>query len=621
MQGKGSARRFRADESGQVAVLVALLFTVLVGFAGLAIDAGRFYAERRNLQNAVDAAALACAGGQNLGLTPAQSIQRGRDVFALDTVTSPVGVTATLPATAVYQPNIPGDGRNLSEGIVSSGAGCRAATATTVHTYFIQLFGMSTIGVFANAYAARDGGFLPVVVQRWENPPGPAGGYHDHTKQSGNDSANCVKGAADNCPDASDANPGLEFTLEGQGAKALNDSSFRGNIVLDIREFETSTHVGYNGVAGDANPDTQKDLEAGWITAPGGYPGPDLCAALPNQFQPCAQVAVTNGNTSGVYIDAFTKRYSVGDVVMLQVYDGFVKTVSNFTIAPPTVVDIGINETKTAGNVVVAGNNQFQPTAVALTVVADPGDPANPIKIGTMTPGTLTPSSAATSFTSAWTNVATTGAAKGIYAMYVHGVAAAPFQQISHDQMVVLNVGGQTKDFDPANSTTANSVSPSGPVANYTVNLKAKAGWSTPVTLTFDSCPGGQSAGPPYKCYFNNDTSQKTFPLTPTGSGASVTASVATASLGGNHYPFDIRATGLDVGAPVTRIIQMSLDVDTASGNRNDYVDVLGYTLFRVTAVASNHVDGVAVTGMVLDPNDDRLARGRAVRLKPWETP
>ncbi len=621
MHTRGGSGGFRADESGQVAVLVALLFTVLVGFAGLAIDAGRFYAERRSLQNAVDAAALACAGGQDLGFTAAQSIQRGRDVFALDTVTSPIGVTATLPLTAVYRPNVPADGRNLAEGIVISGAGCRAATATTVHTYFIQLFGMSTIGVFANAYAARDGGFLPVVVQRWENPPGPAGGYHDHTKASGNDSANCVKGATDNCPDASDASPGRVFTLFGQGASALNDSSFRGNIVLDIREYETDTHVGYNGVAGDDNPDTKKAFEAAWITAQSGYPGPELCAALVNQFQPCAQVAVTNGNTAGIYIDEFEKRYSVGDVVMLQVYDGFVKTVSNFTVQPPTVLDIGNAQTKSPGNVVVAGNGGFRPTAVALTLAADPGDPLNPVTRGTMTRGTFTPASAATTYTSAWTNVATTAAATGIYAVYVHGAAAAPYQLITHDQMVVLNVGNQVKDFDPGASTTARAVSPSGPIANYTVNLKAKAGWSTPVTLTFDSCPGGQPAAAPYKCYFNNDTSAKTFVMTPTGSGASVTASVATASLGGNHYPFDVRAMGLDVAAPVTRIIQMSLDVDTASGSRNDYVDVLGYGLFRITKVDSNGVDGVAVSGMALDPNDDRLARGRSVRLKPWEMP
>ena len=50
-----------ADDGGQTIVLVALLFVLLCGFAALSLDVGRFYAERRYLQNAVNTAALACA--------------------------------------------------------------------------------------------------------------------------------------------------------------------------------------------------------------------------------------------------------------------------------------------------------------------------------------------------------------------------------------------------------------------------------------------------------------------------------------------------------------------------------------------------------------------------------
>src|SRR5678815_1039291 len=53
--------RFARDDAGQTVVLVALMFTVLMGFAALGIDVGRFYSERRYVQDAVDAAALACA--------------------------------------------------------------------------------------------------------------------------------------------------------------------------------------------------------------------------------------------------------------------------------------------------------------------------------------------------------------------------------------------------------------------------------------------------------------------------------------------------------------------------------------------------------------------------------
>lgn len=53
--------RKQVDERGSALILVALALTVLVGFAGLAVDAGRLYIERQRLQTIADAAALAGA--------------------------------------------------------------------------------------------------------------------------------------------------------------------------------------------------------------------------------------------------------------------------------------------------------------------------------------------------------------------------------------------------------------------------------------------------------------------------------------------------------------------------------------------------------------------------------
>ncbi|WP_460668816.1 pilus assembly protein TadG-related protein [Kocuria himachalensis] len=49
------------DERGGVSVMVALLLVVLLGAAAIAVDAGAMYAERAELQNGADAAALAIA--------------------------------------------------------------------------------------------------------------------------------------------------------------------------------------------------------------------------------------------------------------------------------------------------------------------------------------------------------------------------------------------------------------------------------------------------------------------------------------------------------------------------------------------------------------------------------
>src|SRR5436305_5182611 len=51
--------RSRRAESGQAIVLIAIMLTVLIGMAAIAIDGSRAYSLRRDLQDAIDAGALA----------------------------------------------------------------------------------------------------------------------------------------------------------------------------------------------------------------------------------------------------------------------------------------------------------------------------------------------------------------------------------------------------------------------------------------------------------------------------------------------------------------------------------------------------------------------------------
>jgi hypothetical protein len=62
-------------ERGAVAVLVAVMIVILIGFAALVIDMGRMYRTRAELQTAADSAAL--AGAQHLDRTP-EGIARAR---------------------------------------------------------------------------------------------------------------------------------------------------------------------------------------------------------------------------------------------------------------------------------------------------------------------------------------------------------------------------------------------------------------------------------------------------------------------------------------------------------------------------------------------------------------
>ena len=57
--GKGQSRRFRADNSGNIAMMFGLLAIPLTGAIGLAVDMGRVYHVAVHTQGALDAAALA----------------------------------------------------------------------------------------------------------------------------------------------------------------------------------------------------------------------------------------------------------------------------------------------------------------------------------------------------------------------------------------------------------------------------------------------------------------------------------------------------------------------------------------------------------------------------------
>jgi hypothetical protein len=91
-------RIFRKRERGQVIVIAALLIPILLGMTGMAIDIGTYTDERRDLQNAADAIALAAAQelpDETAATTVAQSWATKNDIDATElTVTVSGGTTA-----------------------------------------------------------------------------------------------------------------------------------------------------------------------------------------------------------------------------------------------------------------------------------------------------------------------------------------------------------------------------------------------------------------------------------------------------------------------------------------------------------------------------------------------
>ena len=118
--------RLLADQQGQTLPLIVTFLVVLIGFAGLVIDLGDGYFQRRSVQNEADAAALAGAMA-----IPAGNYQTAAQQYA----------AKNGPA---------------SDQVVVTSNGTDTVTVTvtrTVPTYLLTLFGKSSIQVSASATA------------------------------------------------------------------------------------------------------------------------------------------------------------------------------------------------------------------------------------------------------------------------------------------------------------------------------------------------------------------------------------------------------------------------------------------------------------------------------------
>lgn len=644
----------------------------------MSIDVGRFYAERRFIQSAVDAASLACAISYSRTGDAATAWGAGDAVLQTRNLRgNPLGLTVTYAprGAETYDNNIVSP-LNLNSGILpvsSPATGCRVAITVDVPTYLIKIVSpaLNTISMTTRAYAKAKGGFLPSVVKRYLNPGDTDdvdtfsnNEFVDTTAADGFDSL-CHAGSnyAPSCVPASTTAKGQEIVLFGASQKATNDASFRGYIGLDVRNFSDANppnssnlvHDSYNGVAPDATVNTLKDYEARWIQE--GYPGPDICVVNPNSFDKCAQIAVINGSSSGIFVDYYNQWFRVGDIAMFQLYDGTVKSVPDFTFTPPAL-SVPASGSIPLKSVPFSMSSQFAATTSSIcteividdgTITKGPGDttgknPFNTGAISTDDSGTTcigkgndnfdanaTPTGV-TSYNQTWDGMNVTGAQKGIYNVFLRGSASAPYESRVHTYRAKVVVDGQTTEYVISSSESLKSVSTASLPATVGWNIVVAEGtgpskWQTsgasadgPITVSWESCPQTDDLTPVVlTCYIDSvGTTSKTVTA-----GTTVAVTVQTSGVASQKtYDGWIRTVGNDrSGNPVVKLWPIRLEVDQATGGTTQYVDVLGYAAFEITRMDANDVYGRAVSGAYLDPNDPRLAIAKRIILVPWETP
>lgn len=165
-------------ERGQALLLVAFALLALVAFAGLAIDGGRLYADRRQTQNAADASAL--AGARELAefistCASADTANDNRVAAAIVEMAGYNGVNHFSPDGNIEAWYVNADLQPIGRvgwavGIPNSATGIRTTLTFSDTATFMRLFGYSHLVSTADALAVigpivqADNGILPIAV-------------------------------------------------------------------------------------------------------------------------------------------------------------------------------------------------------------------------------------------------------------------------------------------------------------------------------------------------------------------------------------------------------------------------------------------------------------------------
>ena len=170
-------RRFVKLEEGQSIVIVALAMVAMLALAGLAIDGGNLFLQRRRAQNAVDAAAL--GGTRVLAETLAKcaySETGEKDGLVYSMVTDMIESNGFLKTdgsdwTAYYVDKTSTRKGTVGAGTIPNGAtGVEVDLGAVFPTHFMKVVGIAdgSVGVGATAMTGRllygEGGLIPIGV-------------------------------------------------------------------------------------------------------------------------------------------------------------------------------------------------------------------------------------------------------------------------------------------------------------------------------------------------------------------------------------------------------------------------------------------------------------------------
>ena len=157
-----------AAHPGQILVMFAFMLVVMLGALGLSVDLGIAFSQRRTMQSAADAGALAGARVVSKS-SPASPLSAQTDVVAMVTANQ-MNIGAISQIRCKYVNDGGGEIGDCAATVPSGATGVRVSVTESHSTFFIKVVpgGPSSVSVGANARANirkltgfSDGPFLP----------------------------------------------------------------------------------------------------------------------------------------------------------------------------------------------------------------------------------------------------------------------------------------------------------------------------------------------------------------------------------------------------------------------------------------------------------------------------
>ena len=616
----------RKGERGQAIILMAVgLCFLMLGASALAIDWGNGLLQKRRLQNAADAAALAAA----------TELARGGTVSGA--VAAAQGVVATNTGGAVSLPFDPGSnaGVALDSGIEFSGNSVRVALKKEVPTFFAPVMGVNQLTVGARARAVVGPySVLPITFKRFSagdtsaplSPPAnpdrvidylmpaqDANGQPISIDQWPNPLTESPYPAASDTPDGhydpKVSGPVVPLIGHDAVANVANGNDFHFFVAPDVRGFSQLSPTLYNGASLVDAQSAQllKNQTVGYILS-GGYPGPN---PLPGE-----ELAAFSGVTNNDAVHAMQQRFKPGDLVTAMVYNGTVyrKPSFNLSVTPYLVSNFGSPPIVSTFQVTLTPLNNFTHSGVQFSVSGLEGfgdwqfESSSPNSIYTVAvpgggPVTLT--------------LKVTANQPGARTALIQAVAPPPVGSgpgQSRTVCATLVVGGV-----PAfslSSNEANKVVEQGSGGRFDVDVQGWNGIATEDAAVaigwVGSAPSNVTLSAPGTVQVRNGHTTNLRVNVDVGAGASV-----------GYWPLRLTVKDADPNHQErNQSILLTLVVTDSSVSptvllNTAFVKVLGYANFRIDYFTNNTVYAHAVSGLYSSP--DQLGMGMKARLVPWQ--